>query len=201
MNFLERLQSRRRADQPSPREVRELQEFIVRNSQALTRPDLETGLTNFDPALKRFLQWGQVRDDSDSCGNFNDSSDTASLHGAKRSSRSVSSSAASYGDLVMLEDAELARNIAEDFLLDVISPESRFHGSTMPLSAVVSHSAHKLRLLGQKKSAFDKLMAFTSLVEAGYPETGCACREPPATSSLCLATHCLSALIHFWPPH
>eukprot|EP00873_Tetraselmis_striata_P005111 jgi/Tetstr1/425375/TSEL_015822.t1 len=202
MNFLERLQSRRRADQPSPREVRELQEFIVRNSQALTRPDLETGLTNFDPALKRFLQWGQVRDDSDSSGNFNDSSDTASLHGAKRSSRSVSSSAASYGDLVMLEDAELARNIAEDFLLDVISPESRFHGSTMPLSAVVSHSAHKLRLLGQKKSAFDKLMAFTSLVEAGYPETGYHCKAHGAdvTNRMMTIVHTLG-LTSITPGH
>jgi hypothetical protein len=185
LDFLRRYQQR--WHRPSASEAARLEGLIVSQSGALTVPDLEGGVpsSELDAGIRDFLLANMFRG------------------GSYQRSKSARMSSDSAVDINALEQCELSEaeqpseqvsqwlegvstavkeQIATDFFVDLVTPESFFREHPRPMCLVVEQSLQRLGIL-QSPTARDRMLRFASLVEEGYPGND-NCKYPPFRVSI-----------------
>jgi hypothetical protein len=187
LDFLRRYQ--RRWHRPSASEAARLEGLIVSHSGALTVPDLEGGVpsSELDAGIRNFLLANMFRggsyQQSKSAPISSPSDSVVDIHAlaqcelseAEQPSEQVSQ---------WLEGVSTAlkEQIATDFFVDLVTPESFFREHPRPMCLVVEQSLQRLGIL-QSPTARDRMLRFTSLVEEGYPGND-NCKSPPFSVSI-----------------
>jgi hypothetical protein len=182
IDFLRRYQQR--WHRPSGAEAARLEGLIVSHSGALTVPDLEGGVpsSELDAGIRNFLlanmKGGSYRQENksmpvssmeDSANDINALEQCIELSEADQPSEQVSQ---------WLEGVSTAvkDQIATDFFVDLVTPESFFREHPRPMCLVVEQSLQRLGIL-QSPTTRDRMLRFTSLVEDGYPGNN-SCKSP-----------------------
>jgi hypothetical protein len=175
LDFLRRYQLR--WHRPSATEAAQLEGLIVSHSGALTVPDLEGGAVSnqLDVGIKKFLLANMFRGDGHrensgaSASSMDDSAiDIGALEHSVEFDVADEQSSQQVSQCLAGVPTGRKEQIATDFFVDLVTPESFFRDFPRPMCLVVEQSMQRLDLL-KSPAARGRMLKFASLVEEGYP--------------------------------